>query len=227
MIVIGNRMLMQENGIAVAGLQAFEETVGHYEKQGDTIVFMGWDGRLRAVMVISDIVRAEAVEAINETRKMNCAVEVMSGDTSATTQSIASQIGIDAALSEASPIRKKDYVAELQNEGHRVMMVGDGINDAPALTEASVGIAMGRGTDIALESADAVLIRDDLRLIPYFIGLSRKTFSIIRQNIFWAFFYNIVAIPLAVAGILHPIIAAGAMAASSLFVVGNSLRIRG
>ncbi len=177
-------------------------------------------------MIISDVVRAEAVEAINEIEKMNCSVGIMSGDNSVTTRSIASQIGIANALSEASPVRKKDYTAELQNKGQRVMMVGDGINDAPALTEASVGVAMGRGTDIAMESADAVLMRNDLRLIPYFIGLSRKTFSIIRQNIFWAFFYNIVAIPLAVAGILHPIAAAGAMTASSLFVVGNSLRIR-
>jgi len=143
-----------------------------------------------------------------------------------TTQSIAFKIGVDNALYETSPVGKKDYIAQLQNERRRVMMVGDGVNDAPALTEASVGVAMGRGTDIAMESADAVLIRDDLRLIPYFIGLSQKTFSIIRQNIFWAFFYNIVAIPLAVAGVLHPIVAAGAMAASSLFVVGNSLRIR-
>jgi Cu2+-exporting ATPase len=157
---------------------------------------------------------------------MNCNIEVISGDNCLTTRTIASQLGVDHALSEASPILKKDHIARLQNEGRRVMMVGDGINDAPALTQASVGVAMGRGTDIAMESADAVLIRNDLTLVPYLIDVSRKTYAIIKQNIFWSFFYNIVAIPLAVAGLLHPIMAAGAMAASSLFVVGNSLRIR-
>jgi Cu2+-exporting ATPase len=188
---------------------------------------MGWDGRLRAFIIVSDVVRTEAAGAIGEIKKMNCAVEIMSGDNRVTTRSIASQVGVDTALSEVSPTGKKEHIAELQKKKEKVMMVGDGINDAPALTQASVGVALGRGTDIAMESADAVLIRNDLRLIPYFIGLSRKTFSIIRQNIFWAFFYNIVAVPLAVAGLLHPIVAAGAMAMSSLFVVGNALRIRG
>ena len=150
----------------------------------------------------------------------------MSGDNEKTTKSIASRVGVDLALADASPIAKKDHIATLQAAGRKVMMVGDGINDAPALTQATIGVAMGRGTDIAMESADVVLLRNDLRLIPYFFGLSRKTFRIIRQNIFWAFFYNMVAVPLAVAGLLHPIIAAGAMATSSLFVVGNSMRIR-
>jgi len=225
-ITIGNRALMKESGIGMEGFQPFEKSTGQFEKQGDTVVAVGWDRRLRALLVVSDVVRAEAVEVISELKKTVCSVEVMSGDNGMTTRSIASQIGADNALSEASPVMKRDYIAALQNKGQRVMMIGDGINDAPALTQALVGVAMGRGTDIARESADAVLIRDDLKLIPWFIGLSKKTYSIIRQNIFWAFFYNIVAIPVAVAGILHPIIAAGAMAASSLFVVGNSLRIR-
>jgi Cu2+-exporting ATPase len=126
---------------------------------------------------------------------------------------------------EAAPAGKRDLVAEMQAGGSRVVAVGDGINDAPVLSQADVGMAMGRGTDVTLESADAVLVRDDLRLVPEAVRLSRRAYRIIRQNLFWAFFYNAVAIPLAMTGVLHPIVAAAAMAASSLFVVGNSLRI--
>jgi Cu2+-exporting ATPase len=125
-----------------------------------------------------------------------------------------------------SPLEKAAAVRELQAAGRKVLMAGDGINDAPALVQADVGVAMGRATDIALESADMVIMRPDLRLVPLALALSRKTLTIIQQNIFWAFFYNLVVIPLAIAGVLHPIVAAGAMAFSSLSVVGNSLRAR-
>lgn len=225
-IVIGNSLLMLEKGIDLTALQQLKQELGDPESQGDTVILMGWGRELRALMVISDVIRDEAPEVMHTLKKMNFGLAVVSGDNRATTNAIATRAGIEEALAEASPVGKKDYIAGIQKGGERVMMVGDGINDAPALTEASVGIAMGRGTDIAMESADVILIRNDLRLIPYFIGLSRKTYSVIRQNIFWAFFYNIVAIPLAVAGLLHPIVAAGAMALSSLFVVGNSLRIK-
>ena len=225
-ILIGNRVLMQEKGIDMTALGPLHGSVGDFEGQGDTVIFMGWDGVVRAFLVISDIIRDEAPEAVDSAKAMNCTVAIVSGDTDITTRSIASQVGITETLSGTSPVGKRDYIAGIQSEKHGVMMVGDGINDAPAITEASVGIAMGRGTEIAIESADAVLIRNDLRLIPYFIALSRKTYTVIKQNIFWAFFYNIAAIPVAVSGVLHPIIAAGAMAASSLFVVTNSLRIR-
>ena len=127
---------------------------------------------------------------------------------------------------QVSPLQKAEEIAQLEQQGHRVLMAGDGINDAPALVRATVGVAMGRATDITLESADIVVMRPDLRLIPDAVALAKKTFRIIRQNIFWAFFYNIVAIPLAVLGVLHPIVAAGAMAFSSLTVVVNSLRAR-
>jgi Cu2+-exporting ATPase len=129
-------------------------------------------------------------------------------------------------VAEVTPLQKADHVARLQAEGRSVVVVGDGVNDAPALTRANVGVAMKRATDVTMESADAVLVREDLRLLPGLVRLARRTRRVIRQNVFWAFFYNAVAIPLAVAGVLHPIIAAAAMASSSLFVVGNSLRAR-
>ena len=228
-IFIGNLAFMREHGIEIEGsgdgLNA-SVAIERFAREGDTVVTMGWEGKARALLVVSDTVRAEAPETIAGLKKSGYDVEIVSGDNEKTTKSIASRVGVDLALADASPIAKKDHIATLQAAGRKVMMVGDGINDAPALTQATIGVAMGRGTDIAMESADVVLLRNDLRLIPYFFGLSRKTFRIIRQNIFWAFFYNMVAVPLAVAGLLHPIIAAGAMATSSLFVVGNSMRIR-
>lgn len=225
-VVIGNRALMQERGVDPAILHSFDDEVLRYERAGDTVIFIAWGGRLRALFVVSDITREEAPDVIAELKGLGLAVSLVSGDNSNTTSSIAAAVGIDHAVSETSPEGKKEVIAGLQAAGHKVMMVGDGINDAPALTQSLVGVAMGRGTDIAMESADAVLVRNDLRLIPYFIRLSRKSYSIIKQNIFWAFFYNVVAIPLAISGVLHPIIAAGAMTASSLLVVLNSLRIK-
>lgn len=232
-IFIGNRNFMIENGIEVQcpefkvqGLSYFNDIAMRFERRGDTVVYLGWGGRVRGLFVISDIIRDEALDVVKELKQANLKVSIMSGDNRVTTDSIASMLDIDNVVSEASPVKKKEIIGDIQQRGHRVMMVGDGINDAPALTEASVGVAMGRGTDIAMESADAVLARNDLRLIPYFIRLSRKTYSVIKQNIFWAFFYNLLAIPLAISGVLHPIIAAGAMTVSSLFVVGNSLRIK-
>lgn len=225
-IFIGSRGLMDESGCSCDSVQSLIDVSLQFEKNGDTVIYIGWDKRVRALFVIADVIRDEAIEVVDELKKAKTAVSIVSGDNRITTGSIASVIGIDHVIAEASPVAKKEIIAGMQDKGHKIIMVGDGINDAPALTEALVGIAMGRGTDIAMESADAVLVRNDLKLIPYFMNLSKKTFSIIRQNIFWAFFYNIIAIPLAVSGVLHPIIAAGAMALSSLFVVVNSLRIR-
>jgi Cu2+-exporting ATPase len=224
-IVIGNREMLSEQGMPDNGDAAVQLIAKSRQEEGDTVVYAGWEGRLKAIMVISDGIRDEAAAVVRELRGMNCRVSIISGDNEATTGAIARRAGIDGAASGVSPVGKKEVIKRMQEEGARVMMVGDGINDAPALVQAATGLAMGRGSDIALESADAVLIRDDLSLIPACIGLSRKTFRIIKQNIFWAFFYNVVSIPLAFSGLLHPIVAAGAMAASSLFVVGNSLRI--
>jgi len=138
---------------------------------------------------------------------------------------VAGGLGV-SGIASATPQEKRALVAARQASGGRVLFVGDGVNDAPALGQAEVGVAMGRGTDVTMESADVVLVRDDLRLVPALVLLSRRTLAVIRQNVFWAFFYNAVAIPLAMAGILHPIVAAAAMASSSLFVVANSLRLR-
>ena len=153
-------------------------------------------------------------------------VAMITGDTLNTAQAVAKTTGIELVKAQVSPVMKAAEIQQMKDEGAHVLMVGDGINDAPALVQAEVGVAMGRATDIALESADVVIMRPDLRLVPDAVLLMKKTFSIIRQNIFWAFFYNLVVIPLAVFGVLHPIMAAGAMAFSSLSVVGNSLRAR-
>jgi Cu2+-exporting ATPase len=184
------------------------------------------DGKLAALLVVSDVLRDEAPVALAELRALGLRLSIVSGDGAATTAAVARRAGVERVVAAATPVAKERELARLQGEGARVLMVGDGLNDAPALTRAAVGVAMGRGTDVTLESADAVLVRDDLRLVPALVRLGRRTTRIIRQNVFWAFFYNVVAIPLAVAGLLHPIVAAGCMAASSLFVVGNSLRVR-
>ena len=223
-VVLGNRALLAESGVA---LPAEADAVARrLEEQGDTVVFLAAGGRAAALLAVADAVRDEAAAAVASLRALGLRLAVVSGDDRATTAAVAARLGIDRAVPEATPSGKRDGVARMQAGGRRVLAVGDGINDAPMLSQADVGMAMGRGTDVTLESADAVLVRDDLRLVPEAVRLSRRAYRIIRQNLFWAFFYNAVAIPLAMAGLLHPIVAAAAMAASSLFVVGNSLRIR-
>ncbi|MCK4911726.1 MAG: copper-translocating P-type ATPase, partial [Thermodesulfovibrionales bacterium] len=222
-IVVGNSALMYKNGLALD--ESFDNRTSEAASGGETVIYMGWAGKVKAMFMVSDTLRPEARDAVERLKSLGCRVSVISGDSPATVEGVSARAGAGDAIGGVLPDEKRQKVAVLQSR-EAVLMVGDGINDAPALTEAAVGVAMGRGTDIAMESAGVVLLRDDLCLIPYFISLSRRSFRIIRQNIFWAFFYNIVALPLAVAGILHPIVAAGAMAASSLVVVGNSLRIR-
>ncbi len=196
------------------------------EARGETVAFVAAGSRLVALLVVADAVRPEAREAVAELEALGIRVALLSGDNRRTTDAVAAGLAIRSAFAEVTPSGKRERVAERQAAGRRVLVVGDGVNDAPALTQADLGVAMGRGTDVTLESAEAVLVRDDLRLLPELVRLSRKTYRIIRENLFWAFFYNLVAVPLAVAGVLHPIVAAGAMAASSTFVVLNSLRIR-
>jgi heavy metal translocating P-type ATPase len=223
-VAAGNRALLAGLGVPVSG--EADGLARAFEEGGDTVAWLAREGRAVALLVVSDVVRDEAPEAVRALRELGLGLAVASGDNRATTESVAARLGIPRALSEAGPGRKRELVAGMQASGRRVVAVGDGVNDAPLLAEASVGVAMGRGTDVTLESAGAVLVRDDLRLLPDLLRLARRTRAVIRQNVFWAFLYNAVAIPLAVAGLLHPIVAAAAMAASSLFVVGNSLRIR-
>ncbi len=223
-VAAGNRALLAEAGVALD--RAAEEQARRFEAEGDTVAFLAAGGRPAALLVVSDPVRAEAPAAVASLARLGLGVALVSGDDRATTAAVASRLGAARSEGAATPRRKRELVAAMQAEGRRVLAVGDGVNDAPVLSQASVGVAMGRGTDVTLESADAVLLRDDLGLVAELVRLSRRANRVVRQNVFWAFFYNLVAVPLAVAGLLHPIVAAAAMAASSVFVVLNSLRIR-
>lgn len=222
-VFVGNADFMTLNGIAVS--EELKNSILSFESEGHTAVFTGWETGLRGIFLVADSIREDAAAAVSKIKDMGLSTTVISGDTVATTRAIAASVGINDVIGGALPTKKRELVAGLQKNG-KIMMIGDGINDAPALTEAYVGVGMGRGTEIAMESADAILVRNSLEAVPFLIYLCRKTFSIIKQNIFWAFFYNIAAIPLAVSGVLHPIVAAGAMSVSSLFVIFNSLRIK-
>jgi len=198
------------------------------EESGMTVVYITVNREIKALLLISDTPRKEAKTAVNMLRKADIRSMMVTGDNYPAAIKTACLTGIkrEDVLAEKTPIEKADIVRRLQEEGGVVMMVGDGINDAPALTQADAGVSMGRATDIALESADAVLMRNDLAMIPELINISSRIYRVIRQNLFWAFLYNAIAIPLAVSGILHPIYSAIAMTVSSLSVVGNSMRLK-
>jgi heavy metal translocating P-type ATPase len=225
LVRVGSRAFVAEGGAGIP--EVAEREARLREERGDTVAFLSREGRLEALLVIADAVRPEAREAVAELGALGLRVSLLSGDNRRTTEAVAASLGIATAFSEVTPVEKRERVAALQASGRRVLVAGDGVNDAPALTQSDVGVAMSRGTDVTLESAEAVLVREDLRLLPELVRLSRMTYRIIRENLFWALVYNVVAVPLAVVGLLHPIVAAAAMAASSTFVVLNSLRIRG
>ena len=210
-------------GVGVVGVvDGHEISVGRNAGR----IEVGWDGVPRATLEVRDMVRATSAEAIRELKELGLTPVLLTGDAEETAQRVADEVGIERVLAEVYPDDKVREIARLQHEGRVVAMVGDGVNDAPALVQADLGLAIGTGTDVAIEASDLTLVSGDLRAAGDAIRLARKTLRTIKGNLFWAFAYNVAAVPLAVAGLLNPIVAAAAMAASSLFVVTNSLRLR-
>ncbi|MFB7843971.1 heavy metal translocating P-type ATPase [Microbacterium sp. NPDC056052] len=196
------------------------------EAGGKTVIAVGWDGSARGIVVIADTVKPTSAEAVAALKRLGLTPILLTGDNEAVARRIATEVGIQEVIAEVLPEGKVDVVARLQGEGRVVAMVGDGVNDAPALATADLGMAMGTGTDVAIEASDITLVRGDLRTAADAIRLSRRTLGTIKTNLFWAFAYNVAAVPIAALGLLNPMLAGAAMAFSSVFVVGNSLRLR-
>jgi Cu+-exporting ATPase len=197
------------------------------EALGQTTIAAGWDGEARALFAVADAVKPASAEAVGQLRGLGLRPVLLSGDNEATAKAVAAELGIEEAIAEVLPADKAAVVERLQGEGRIVAMVGDGVNDAPALVQADLGLAIGTGTDVAIEASDITLVSGDPRAVGDAIRLSRRTLATIKGNLFWAFAYNVAALPLAAAGLLNPLIAGAAMAFSSVFVVSNSLRLRG
>ncbi|GMN98887.1 heavy metal translocating P-type ATPase [Parageobacillus thermoglucosidasius] len=222
-VLVGTRKLMKENNV---DMSQHEAKMVQLETEGKTAMLVAIDGELAGIIAVADTIKENAKEAIRALKQMGIDVYMVTGDNARTAKAIAEQAGIDHVYAEVLPEDKASIVETLQREGKRVAMVGDGINDAPALAKADIGMAIGTGTDVAIETADVTLVGGDLAHIPKAVELSRKTMTNIRQNLFWALFYNTIGIPVAAAGLLEPWIAGAAMAFSSVSVVTNALRLK-
>ncbi|HUZ21265.1 MAG TPA: heavy metal translocating P-type ATPase [Acidimicrobiales bacterium] len=223
-VVVGRPALLADWGVALSGTLATEAE--RLESEGTTVVGVAWDGAPRGLVAVADRVRPTSQAAIAELRALGLTPVLLTGDNERTANAVAAEVGIDRVLANVLPDEKAAEIARLQAAGEVVAMVGDGVNDAPALAKADLGLAIGTGTDVAIEASDLTLVSGDLRAAADAIRLSRRTLRTIKGNLYWAFAYNVAAIPLAVAGIVNPIVAAAAMAFSSIFVVSNSLRLR-
>ncbi|MFI8204183.1 heavy metal translocating P-type ATPase [Streptomyces sp. NPDC085937] len=225
-VLIGRPRLMADRSLTVPAI--LHRALDRAEAAGRTAVLAAWDGEVRAVLEIADTVKETSPEAVRRLRALGLRPVLLTGDNEAVARSVAHEVGIapDDVFAEVLPQDKVDVVTRFQSEGRSVAMVGDGVNDAAALAQADLGLAMGTGTDAAIEAGDLTLVRGDLRAAADAVRLARRTLATIRSNLFWAFAYNVAALPLAAAGLLNPMIAGAAMAFSSVFVVGNSLRLR-
>ncbi|WP_374119436.1 HAD-IC family P-type ATPase [Streptomyces sp. RKAG290] len=221
---MGRPRLLADAGIDVPGVLSAALTEA--AAQGRTAIAVAWDGEARAVLEVADAVKDTSAEAVERLRALGLTPILLTGDNRAVADSVARAVGIDEVRAEVLPEEKAHVIERLQAEGHAVAMVGDGVNDAAALATADLGLAMGTGTDAAIEASDLTLVRGDLKVAADAIRLARRTLATIRGNLFWAFGYNVAALPLAAFGLLSPMIAGAAMAFSSVFVVTNSLRLR-
>ncbi|HTN24444.1 MAG TPA: heavy metal translocating P-type ATPase [Solirubrobacteraceae bacterium] len=226
-IIAGRPALLESADPSLALPPELERARVEAESEGRTAIAASWDGAARALFVVGDGLKPTSAEAVRRLRELGLRTILLTGDNEATARAVGARVGVDDVIAGVLPAGKADVVRELQAQGRVVAMVGDGVNDAPALAQADLGMAIGTGTDVAIEASDLTLVTGDLRVAADALRLSRRTLSTIRGNLFWAFAYNVAALPLAAAGLLNPMIAGAAMAASSLFVVANSLRLRG
>jgi Cu+-exporting ATPase len=223
-VVVGSERLLTERSLRLS--PALATAKSQAEANGRTAVVAAWDGRAQGVLVVADAVKATSAEAIARFTELGLTTVLLTGDNTAAAEQVGREVGIAEVIAEVLPAEKVDVIKRLQSDGRVVAMVGDGVNDAAALAQADLGLAMGTGTDVAIEAADITLVRGDLRSAADAIRLSRRTLGTIKVNLFWAFAYNVAAIPLAAFGLLNPMLAGAAMAGSSVFVVSNSLRLR-